>query len=179
MNFLLNLNLSFLHLKASAGNFCDIIHPYKLLTSYYMRYDICPSIQIIDIILHEIWQIFEPRSVMYLLLACAYWSIAWHIPLLIPFFNITSISQSVINTSFTSVFHRQVFYANCHANLGATRKCAGTSSYISYICYEGFQIYLLLVFYCSSSQTLFTCLYSASVMSSIAEFSLSLCTLSM
>ena len=36
MNFSSNLNKSFLHLKLSTDNFCDIAHPYKLLICLYI-----------------------------------------------------------------------------------------------------------------------------------------------
>ena len=64
---------------------------------------------------------------MYLLFASAYLYTALHIPPLVPFSTITSISLSVNNSNSTSVFFRHA----CHANPGADRKCAGSSRYIS------------------------------------------------
>ena len=48
-------------------------------------------------------------------------------PPLIPDSLINSMSTSVSNSKFTSVFFKHA----CHANPGADRKCAGSSSYIS------------------------------------------------
>ena len=40
-NFLwiLRMNCCFMHLKPSIGNFCEFVHPYRLFTSQYMRYE--------------------------------------------------------------------------------------------------------------------------------------------
>ena len=62
---------------------------------------------------------------MYLLFAIAYLSIAWHIPPLICFSTISNMSESVINSNSTSVFLRHA----CHANPGADKQWAGSSSY--------------------------------------------------
>ena len=64
---------------------------------------------------------------MYLLFALSYRYITWHIPPLIPFSNINSISLSVNNSNFTLGFFKLVF----HANPGALKKWAGSSSYFS------------------------------------------------
>ena len=53
--------------------------------------------------------------------------IAWHIPPLIPFSTISSISTSINNYISTPVF----FWHTCHSNHGVSRMCAGSSSYIS------------------------------------------------
>ena len=55
---------------------------------------------------------------MYLLFASAYLCIALHIPRLIPFSTINTISALVNNSSFTSIF----FKHTCHANPGAYKK---------------------------------------------------------
>ena len=105
----LNFNNLFTHLKPFTGNFWDIAHPYKLFASKYMRYD--------DMIL-------LPQFFIYLLFALAYLYTAWHVPPRIPFSTISSISISVSNSNFTPVFFKQA----CHANLGAVKKWAGSSS---------------------------------------------------
>ena len=64
---------------------------------------------------------------IYILFALAYLCIAWHIPPQIPFLTINNISLSVNNSNFTPVFFTQVY----HANPGADKKLAGSSSYIS------------------------------------------------
>ena len=55
---------------------------------------------------------------MYLLFALAYLCITCHIPPLVPFSTINSISISVNHCNSTSVFFKQA----CHANPGADKK---------------------------------------------------------
>ena len=64
---------------------------------------------------------------MYLLLAVTYWWTAWYIPPLSPFSTINKISISVKRSNFTLIF----LEAACHANPGAKKNLAGSSSYIS------------------------------------------------
>ena len=56
-----------------------------------------------------------------LLLLFAYRWITWHIPPLIPFSTINSMSISVNNSNFSSVFLKPV----CYANPGAERNFTG------------------------------------------------------
>ena len=102
----------FTYLKPFRGIFWDIAHQYKLFASKYIRYDDMISLL---------------KFFIYLLFALAYLCIAWQIPPLIPFSTINSTSISVNNSYFTFVFFK---YA-CHANPGADKKWAGSSSYIS------------------------------------------------
>ena len=80
---------SSIHLKSPTGNFCDIAYPYKLFASKYSKYE--DSILLL-------------KFFIYLLLAFAYLCTALHIPPLIPFSTIISISLSVNNSDFTFVF---------------------------------------------------------------------------
>ena len=70
---------------------------------------------------------------MYLLFALAYLCNALHILPLIPSI-IISLSLSVNNSNFTLVFLKQA----CHANAGADKKCAGSSSYFSMHLFQKF-----------------------------------------
>ena len=58
---------------------------------------------------------------IYLLFALAYLCVAWQIPPPVPFSIINSISISVNNSNYTSVFFKQA----CHANPGADTKYTG------------------------------------------------------
>ena len=111
MNYSSFLNLPILHLELSTGNFCDIVNPYRFFKSPYMRYE--------DSVF---WSCLNC-----LLLAFAYQCMAWHIPPLIPSGTINIISTSVSSSNFTSDFFRNV----CHANPGADKSYAASSSYIS------------------------------------------------
>ena len=64
---------------------------------------------------------------MYLLLVLAYLYVAWHISPRVPSSYIISMSLSVNNSNSTLVFFKHA----CHANPGADKKWAGSSSYIS------------------------------------------------
>ena len=64
---------------------------------------------------------------MYLLLTLAYRYVAWHIPSLIPLLSFLTASLSVINSNSILVFFKHAF----HANPGALKKRAGSSSYLS------------------------------------------------
>ena len=63
---------------------------------------------------------------MYLLLAFAYRQIGWHISPLIPFSIINNILISIKRSNFTFVFLKVAY----HANQGAERNFAGSSSYV-------------------------------------------------
>ena len=112
MKLSLNWDKLFTHLKPLTGNFWDIAHPYKLLASKCIRYD-----DMISLLYFYI----------YLLFALAYLCIAWQIPPLILFPTIRSISIFVNKSNSTFFF----FNYACHANPGADKKGAGSSSYIS------------------------------------------------
>ena len=62
---------------------------------------------------------------MHLLIALSYRYIVWHIPRLITFSTINNISTSVNRSNFTFLFYNAAY----HANPGAVRKRAGSSSY--------------------------------------------------
>ena len=68
---------------------------------------------------------FPFYSLMYLLLAVAYQCITWHIPPLILLSTINNISISVNNSIFV------IFKHAFHANPGADKTWAGSSTYIS------------------------------------------------
>ena len=72
-------------------------------------------------------QCFLLQFFIYLLFVFAYLYIAWYIPPLIHFSIIINISLSVDNSNFTPVNFKQ----SCHANPGADKKWAVSSSYIS------------------------------------------------
>ena len=57
---------------------------------------------------------------IYLLLVFAYQWIAWHIPPLMLFSTFNSISISVNNSNFTSVFFKAACYANAGAEINFT-----------------------------------------------------------
>ena len=100
--FLLSWEKSSIHSKLFTGSFCDIAHPYKLFTSQYLallnRVNYLHPNKYDD-------SIFLLWYLIYLLLAFAYQWIEWHIPLLISFSTINSIS-SVNNSNFTLFFFK-------------------------------------------------------------------------
>ena len=68
---------------------------------------------------------------------------AGHIPSLIPFSTINSISISVKRSNFTSVF----FIAACYANSIAERNFAGSGSYILRHIFLNSQVHQLTIMY--------------------------------
>ena len=103
----LNWEVSLIHWSLFTASSCDFAQPCKLFTFQNLRYK--------D-------SLFLSYSFIYLLLAFAYWWIAWHTSPLIPFSTINSISISINNSDFTSV----LFKAACHANPGAERNFVGS-----------------------------------------------------
>ena len=71
--------------------------------------------------------LFASKFFIYLLLGFAYKWVAWHIPPLIPFCTISSISTSVSNSNATSAFFKYAYYGKP----GPDKKYVGSSSYIS------------------------------------------------
>ena len=76
-------------LKSPTGNFCNIAYRYKLFMAQCLRYD---------------YSLFLSKSFMYLLLACAYQWISWHIPHLMPFLTINNISVSLNKSNWLLSF---------------------------------------------------------------------------
>ena len=74
----LNWEVSLIHSFLFTGSFCSISQPYKFFKCQYLSYD--------D-------SLFQSQSSRYLLLACAYWWIALHIPLVM---HISTINQLII-----------------------------------------------------------------------------------
>ena len=82
--------------------FVKIVHPYRLLTSQYFKYD--------D-------SLFLSKSFIYLLLAFTYWWIAWHIPPLIALSTINNLSiPNVYATSNWRRFHVYITSINWRPN---------------------------------------------------------------
>ena len=115
-----------MHSMLFTKRFYDIPYPYKLLTFQYWIYN--------D-------SLFLSKSLMYLLLAFAY-----HVSSLISFSTINNISILVKKSNITLIF----FKAACHANHGAEKHFAVSSSYISRFqdtYFESSQIHQLTITY--------------------------------
>ena len=105
-----------IHRTLFTGSHCDIVKPYKLVTSQYLRYE--------D-------SLFLSYSFIYLFLPFAYRWIEWHNPPLIPFSNIINISISVNKSNFFKNLITSAFFkAACHANPGHERNFIGSKWYI-------------------------------------------------
>ena len=117
---LIKFSYLFTNLEPFTGNVWDIVRPYKLFASKYMRYD-----NWVELHSAELRSMFFLQLFIYLLFT--YLCIAWHIPLRMSFSATSNISILVNNSNSTSVFFKQA----CQINPGADRKWAGSSSYIS------------------------------------------------
>ena len=100
---------------------------YSLKIIYCKILGLCSTISLIYIPILKIWRLFIFIIIFYVFVISFCISInRLIIPLLIPFSAINNISLSVKRSNFTLV----VFKAACHANSGAERNFAGSSSYI-------------------------------------------------
>ena len=131
MKSLFHWDVSSAHLKSFKGTFCDIIHPFKLFMSQYVRYDYLKYL--------NIWILSQ--FFMYLLLAFTYLWITSHIP---PFCTINNISIPVKKSNFVLVFSRLL------AVLSWCWKKMSRINHIHFKTYfESFQIYQLTIIYFS------------------------------
>ena len=130
MKSLFHWDVSSTHLKSFTGTFCDIVHPFKLYMSQYVRYDYLKYL--------NIW--FLSQFFMYLLLPFTYLWIASHIPPLIPCCTINNISIPVKKSNFVVVFSRLL------AVLSWCWKKMSRINHIHFKTYfESFQIYQLTI----------------------------------
>ena len=101
--------------------FINIFPPLKII--YWQLLWRCQNIQIIYMPIFKIWRFFIFILIFHIfIIRFEYWLIEWHISILIPFSTINSISVSVNNSNFTSVFSK----AACQANPGAEKYFAGS-----------------------------------------------------